>query len=53
MMKELLMQILLIKALQSISAKMYDVFFTKILQGRHAEGVLEGGLRKRCSRICG
>ena len=33
MVQDLLMQILLIKTVQLISAKMYYVFFSKILQG--------------------
>ena len=51
MVRELLMKILLIKTVQSISAKMYYVLFTKILQGGDtASGTV---LHKRCSRICG
>ena len=34
MVRELLMHILLIKTIQSISAKMYYVLFSKILRGR-------------------
>ena len=45
------MWILLIKTVQSISAKIYYVFFTKILQGGDtASGIV---LHKRCFRICG
>ena len=48
--REVLRQILLIKTVQSTSAKMYYVLFTKILQG----GDTTSGtvLHKRCSRIC-
>ena len=43
---ELLMQILLIKTVHSISAKMYYVLFTQILQGRDtaSETVLQKGV---------
>ena len=37
MVRELLMEILLIKTVQSISVKMHYVFFTKILQGGQTE----------------
>ena len=41
----------MIKTVQSISAKMHYVFFTKTLQGGDtASGI---GLHKRCSRIWG
>ena len=51
MVRELLKQIVLIKTVQSVSAKMYYVLLTKILQGGDAaSGAL---LHKRCSRICG
>ena len=46
---ELLMLILLIKTIPSISAKIYYVLFTKILQGGDtASGTV---LHKRCSKI--
>ena len=45
------MYILLNKTVQSKSAKMYYVFFTKILQGR--DTVIGIVLHKRYSRICG
>ena len=52
--REQLMEILLMKTVQSISAKMYYgilYFFTKILQaGDAASGIV---VHKRCSRICG
>ena len=51
MVRELLMPILLIKTVQSISAKMYYVFFTKILQGGDTACGID--VHKRCSRICG
>ena len=41
----------LIKTIQSISAKIHYVFFTKILQGGDtASGIV---FHNRCSRICG
>ena len=41
----------MIKTVQSISAKMYYVFFTKILQrGDTASEIL---IHKSCSKICG
>ena len=50
MVRELLMEIFLIKTVL-ISAKMYYVLFTKILQeGNTASGTV---LQKRCSRTCG
>ena len=45
------MWILLIKTVQSVSAKIYYVFFTKILQGGDtARGTVR---HKRCSKIYG
>ena len=50
MVQDLLMQILLIKTVQLMSAKMYYVFFIKILQGGDtASGIV---FHKTCSRIC-
>ena len=50
MVRELLMQVLLIKTPQHISAKMYYILLTNILQGGDtASGI---ALHKKRSRIC-
>ena len=49
--RELLMEIHLSKAVQSISTKMYYVLFTKIEQG--ANTASETVLQKRCSKLFG
>ena len=51
MVRDLRMQILLIKTAQSMSANMYYVFFTKLLQG--GDTTSEIVFHKRHSRICG